>query len=156
MIENIVDKIDLVFENCDAMSFSEDEIKYLKLNNISFDIERITCNAIYKNYYVEDVLIALYKEADKEHYELDIEDYKTSKFKRIEQWPDITDIEIFYKDGHKECYCVEWEDLEEDSQSNSRQKIWKNNSGDLYVVISKKPLEDFIDKEWENDISGIF
>ena len=153
-----IKNINFVFENCDEIMIDGKYIGDIMLNNIKTSIQRVAINAVERMDICEEFIVEIFKEANGERYEFGIENehYKQMIFDRFADGQDITQIELTLVDHHgKEemyHYYLKWEDGDEMGCTNTLQKAYLSNPGNLYIVVSDNPnIEDHMDWDTLND-----
>ena len=152
--------ITFTLENCDQITIDGKYIGGFYVGDIKSEIHRIACNSIMKMDTTHEFAIEINKNADKEHFELGCENYKTTTFARLVNISDITSIEFELEEQYVEDgkipkvehydYYVNW--TVESDYTNDSQKSYISKPGHLYLVISKdKNIEDYFDKEEIDD-----
>jgi len=146
-----IKKVEFIFENCEHFSIDANYFGDFCIENIHENIYRCGLNAIGKFIVADTVVFEIYSEADT-LYNCFGED--RNKFDRIKSYMDITSLELVYDDGSIETIYVDYEDSIEGQlgTSNTNQKVYKSELGNLYIVIAKdEDIEDFFNKEDIND-----
>lgn len=135
----LVKSIDLVFENCEVISFDLKVLGAFLIDDIHPNIRNLGCNAIGKMLCADTVVLEIFKEGNAEYHPFQ---ESTHKFDRILNSKDITQITVKYQDG-EEDYWVQYKGV----YSNEYQKNYLSKQGNLYIVIGKgKKLHQFFDK----------
>lgn len=138
-----VDHIDIIFENCDLIeNINHENIGYFNIEKIRPVVQRWACNCIDKNLMADKVEIELKKEVDHIHYDFGMvndESSKTTVFKRIQDYRDITHIDVFYDDGTNEYYNVDYMESWNGwlGTPNINHKNWIDENGSLWIKIEK-------------------
>lgn len=136
--------IDLVFENCEWVRFTEG-VGHFHLGKFETSVDRVAMNSIRKHTLVKEVAMQISKDAKYERDKNFSDD--TPIFERIIKWNDITHIDIGYVDGSEESYYVDYEEPEGEEDMlgapNINQKSVISDGGNLYIVIHKeKDIKD--------------
>lgn len=139
-----VEYIDLVFENCEWVRFTEG-VGHFHLGKLEPSIDRVAMNSIRKHTLVKEVAMQISKDAKYQRDKNFSDD--THIFERIVKWNDITHIDIGYEDGSEESYYVDYAEPEgkedELGAPNINQKSVISNGGNLYIVIDEeKDIKD--------------
>ena len=142
-----VKKIELVFENCDYVEIQPEDIANLVINNISEKIRRIACNSISKYKVIDDMVITLTRNANKQYAPLGFIEDKEYIFDRITGWNDITSIDITYEDDTTDYITVTW--TGDSDYNNDSQHSLLTPQGNLIIVIGNNvnSVEDYLHKE---------
>lgn len=137
--------IELIFENCDWVRFTEG-VGHFHLGKFETSIDRIAMNSIRKHTLVKEVAMQISKDAK---YQRDKNfDDNTHIFERIVEWNDITHVDIGYEDGSEESYYVDYVEPEGEEDMlgapNINQKSVISDCGNLYLVIDRdKAVKDY-------------
>lgn len=139
MSDMTLEKVDIVFENCEVISIPYSHIKYMGVENITSSLYKHFNNDKLDEMLQSDyVKIILSKNAN---VECDGFPFKNSLtvFERLE-WNDITHLDIFYKDYEdgqvKNKYiAVNWDDTNE--WKNTYQVTKVDKRGNLTATIGK-------------------
>lgn len=155
-----IKEITFTLENCDNITIPGNYIGSFCVTDIKKYISRLSGNYIGEYDIAESFFIEIHRNADMFHKQFgEIQNFGYTKFKRLTEWNDITDInfeiEECWDDGktsnHKYSYKVIWHD--EDEFNNRYQKTHISTCGHLYIVISTdKEIFDVFDKEEIEDI----
>ena len=160
--------ITFVFENCDEITIDGKYIGDFLVDDIHTYFSRIACNSINKREVVHTFAIEIHKDANKERYQFDqtdYEDWKQLTFDRLKA-NDITHIEFeleesYVEDGETSIkeqynYAINYSEDENLFYENKSQKSYISKDGNFYIVVSEdKNIEDFFNKEWIDDSSGM-
>ena len=149
-----VKSIEFIFENCECFSIDAKYFGELYLTDFRTSIHRVSSNAILKMNLVDTVVMEIFSEGNGKYNPLGDEDEVNNFFDRLQTYDDITSISVTYDDDTVEEYYVDYKEAVEDQlgSPNIYQHTYMNNSGDLYIVISKdKDIFDFLDEEVIND-----
>lgn len=152
--------ITFVLENCDTVTINGKYICTFIVDDIKTSIHRIACNSIRRMDTANEIVIEIHKNADKPHYELGLDSYKTTAFEILARYGCITSIEFeleeqYIEDGKNPetehyNYYVSW--TGDNEYENDSQKSYISKPGHLYLVINKdKGIEDYFDKEEIDD-----
>ena len=130
MLDKVI-SIELVFENCEMMTFEQDDIVDLELGNITTNILKVAVNGIVKKVYANEVYIELKKESNSKFVSFGDEGYK---FDRILRYNDIVLMDLHFEDGRIETYhvCYNGEEI------NSNQNVVLKDNGNLVIDIKDK------------------
>lgn len=148
-------EITFVFENCDSLTIPGNYIGSFCVTDIKKYIARRASNFIGEYDVAESFMIEIHKNADRFHKQFgEIQNYGYTKFKRLTDWNDITNIEFEIEEcldginvsNKKYSYDVDWH--EDDEFNNRYQKSYISELGHLYIVIvANKDIFDVFDKE---------
>lgn len=152
--------ITFTLENCDQITVDGKYIGDFYVGDIKSEIRRIACNSIMKMDISKEFAIEIHKKANKEHFELGCESFKTTVFEVLTRCNDITSIEFELEDQYVEDeeipakeyydYFVNW--CGDSDYDNDAQKSYISKPGHLYLVIDKNSkIEDYFDKEEIDD-----
>lgn len=144
-----IEKIRLVFENLETCYIDAEEIGFICVDDIQENIHRIACNSIANLKTAKNIFIELLidRPINLEGDDNDNSYQNTSLFKRIENYNDITSIEVYYKDGTTDEIYPTYKETASFSNEYQHSIIEKNNQ--LYIVISKQ-FQSFRDKFGED------
>lgn len=156
-MENLgIEKIVLVFENCEMMEIPGWYLTEFSIRDVKMHICRVACNAIEKYHVPESVLIGIAAEFDQLYGQEDgaFDDTEMSRFDRIRKWHDITSIDIFFEREYVDDKCevmelrVPYDSEREDpfGAENILQTVCHNEYGDLILAIG---YDDVIRQEAE-------
>lgn len=155
-MQDEIKKIELVCENCEVITLEGKHIGDLDIDNIKSSIERIACNSIREINSCDSFSISIHRDADNinrdETWIFGNTDGDRSPLNRLLKYNDITSVCVYFTDKTKlpKDIYVPWND--EDDYSNTYQKAYINNFGDLFIVIDKnKLLEDIFKAEEMNN-----
>lgn len=139
-----VKSIDLVLENCEVITISEEHIGSFYCKDITATIARIACNRIAKEQYCREFYLEIHKDAD-QHYSIFGSKSEETAFKRL-ACPDITGINITYEDGTTEYCIMPWKDADRTGCNNEYQTSYVSKRGNMHICICKdKSIEDIVD-----------
>lgn len=130
--------IEIEFENCEIMHISSDDIEYMSFDNITKNI--VSYNGKDCCYFnvCEYMILILKPSANKEYLQFGMDEWKTTKFDRLQTYLDITNIYIKYEDSTDEFNVTpKWDG---DDYSNFLQKSYFNENGNLIIEIGN--IED--------------
>lgn len=130
-----VKQIELVFENCEDMTFLPKQIGAFWCSDITAQVGRIACNSISKQLWCKELFLELYPVANQKYDSFGHKSEDTT-FERICRFDDITGIEITYEDGSKDYILLPWN--EEGNYTNKHQSSQIDENGRLYVLVSKE------------------
>ena len=145
MIKNLT----FVLENCEHITVKGNTIGSFDIMGIEKVIRRVACNEIGKYEVANSVAIELFPEADTKYNSFG-EVSKSTAFKRLSEYADITGIEIEYENGEIESFLVDYDTGEYDylGADNINQKTYISTQGNLYILIdTKKALFDVFPKD---------
>lgn len=128
-----LDYLEFILENCDTIRVEGKNICLFRIEDIETSFYGNSNYAI-KQERANLFCIELKPQANKVHYELEEEDWKTTVFTRLKQHSDITGIR-FKLDGQEYYYVIDWN--EEDEYNNSYQTSFESSLGYLYIKISR-------------------
>lgn len=151
-----VKSIGFGFENCEYFSIDAKYFGAFQLSDINTRIQRVACNSISRMDLVDSVVMEIFSEGNGE-YLSGFGDEKVKFFDRIVAYNDITSITVIYDDDSEETYWVNYKEEVEDQlgSPNVYQQTEMNKFGDLYLVISPKPMPHFFDDKVINDEDSI-
>ena len=163
MVGSKLKEIKFVLENCDWITIPGNYIGSFCVTDIKKYIARKAMNYIGEYEVAESFMIEIHSEADRFHKQFgQIQNVGHTKFKRLMDWKDITNIEFEIEDCldeenttcKKYSYGVDWH--EDDEFDNRYQKTYLSPSGHLYIVISAdKDIFDVFDKGEIDDVDCI-
>ncbi len=130
-----VEKIEIVFENCDCLTFKIRDFYDFVIENVRPRVNRVGSNCIAKS-NIADIYFHIFKGADKSYNEFGQEDWERSKFERIKNGCDITSVVLTYGDGTSEEFYPVWIDKDPNGCTNSCMEARITERGDLKVVIT--------------------
>ena len=142
-------------ENCECITVKGNTIGSFDITGIEKVVRRIACNEIRKYEAAKSIAIELFPEADTKYNSFG-ETSKSTVFKRLTDYADITSIEIEYDDGETDYFWVEYDTGEYDylGADNINQKTYISTQGNLYILIDEKkalfdvfPKDEIEDKE---------
>ena len=151
-----IKSIELVFENCESVTFERNVIGTVNIEDIKRVFRRIACNSISSYTTAETVAIEIFADGNAEYDPFKVDD-KERVFDRIARWIDITYIVIGYENGDAEELYVDYDSGEKDDMlgaPNVNQKTYLSDLGNLYIIISAKDVnfeDQFGSKEELND-----
>lgn len=161
-IELGIEKVELVFENCETLVVPAWYIGEFCLKDIRTEIARQAMNHIGKMQTAYGVLIEISKLFDGTFRGFGEPDDVLTNFKRIEKWGDITSIAVYYE----RCFADEPEQFdsffvdynEPESEAgmlgarNEDQHVVYDKCGNLILYIGKdKDLKELADSLAERD-----
>lgn len=153
-----VKNIDLVLENCEVLKFDSKYIGRFYMTNITRTISRKASNFISESYSAENVFLQLFSEGnDSIAFE---QSWSSNEFPfdRLQQYPDIVAIDVFYEDGSNDYILVNWLGNSDEINRNQTTKL-NEYTGDLFLVISgKETVESYFEDVLVEDESyyGLF
>lgn len=143
------------FENCDWIAIDGKYVGDFLVDELHTYFKRTACNAIEKVDAADVFAIEIHKDANKERYQFEqnqYDDLKQMTFDRLSNCRDITDIqfelevpvdEILSK-VEKYDYWIHW--VGDSDYENEAQTNYISKDGHLYIVVAKdKGIEDFFD-----------
>lgn len=153
-----IKSVQLALENCETIEIGKEDIGKFYVSDIKRSISRRAVNSISDSLSAEEVCIQISSKANcHKSFISTWHDGEVKPFDRLMKHDDITALCINYQDGKSEHIYVNWGGDSE--YNNDYQSIAVNeNTGDLYLVISKKKnvgdyfKEDLIEEEtyvWE-------
>lgn len=154
-MQDQIEKIKFYLENCESIAIEGKHIGHLNIDNITYSISRMACNAIEEMYTAHHFAISINRDANVNQDMImlghKIDNRTLKPFSRLVQYPDITSIFIHFKGiNEPKQFFVTWDS--EDDQNNNNQKAYVNSFGDLFIVIDKElSLEDIFPKEQIED-----
>ena len=133
----IIRKLTIIFENCESITFSENEIGNLTVAEISEEIRRIASNCLANVKTAKIIQVEILPLGNREFESLDT---KQNTFDRIKKYKDITALEFCYDSGEIETICVEYncDNPFEETFENNNQKIEETETNSLLITISNK------------------
>ena len=136
-------KLTILFENCEALDFTIDEIKHISLKNFNRHYEfmsgSVASHELDLN-VVSDVHITLKKSSNKEYNPFNCEKLKTTVFDRVSNFNDITSIELTKEDGISELFYVPYDEgnnVGVVGATNINQHSYMDGDGNLHIIISE-------------------
>lgn len=145
--------LELHFENCESLRLETNVLGCVHLGKISKEISRIGCNCIAEQYFVMEVALEIFAEAEELSSWTECYDPDQFKLRRIEEYNDISCIKVFYEDGTDHVYYINYNaETEMLGAPNVNQISRFSNLGNLYVVISEdRDFEYYFSDEKIND-----
>lgn len=155
--------IKLEFENTDYMVFEPKDFVYFSMDDIWTEIKSFGFGGIDKYVHADTVEMQIKWEANDWHEPFENSNSKHDEFKfdRIQDYDDITHIDVVYDDRTTERYVVNWEDASEYGEENKKQISVTINDGLLIRIANdvwwdtkdsgKKWRYEQTDKEKEED-----
>lgn len=134
-----VKRVDLVFENCEVISLSNDMFKALIFDDI---VEQKTVNCYqYENGENQSNKCCKYMTIDinQKGYEQKMEWEGITLEERLKRGNDITYINLIYKDNSEERIYVIWN--EENDFNNKYQRVFRIDEDTISVVIENNNTE---------------
>lgn len=131
-----IETLELVFENCETIIFKGEDIKYLNISVKEKKFIKHKADINLNTFYIlSELFLELNKSANKEYYPFDINDekYKTTKFDRIKDCRDITQIYIEYDNGKEDIFYIDFKD--DDDFINNNQNVKKDKDENLIIFI---------------------
>lgn len=147
-----IKELGIGLENCEYITIPRNVIGRIIIDGIREKIQRVACNSIASQKIADTVVIEIYKEGNTT-YESFPQDDEPLIFDRINQYDDITMIEVVYEDDTVDEFYVKY-DVEEDylGAPNTRQKSKISELGNLYLVIDDEHFEKwFVDEDINNE-----
>jgi hypothetical protein len=166
---NGISRIELGFENCEAITIDGKYIGDFDVFNIHTDINRMGCNYIGKIQSCDSFIIEIYRDANTINRPFGIEDeFGVKTFERILMYNDITSITVYYDEkdenhndietSNSDCIYAPYQSEDDDQlgSPNIYQSTYINSFGDLYIVIDKeKKIFDLFNEKEINDSYGL-
>lgn len=150
----VLEKIDFILENCEVISIDGKYVNTFLVDDISHYFSRVGMNCIMKIKRANTFAIEIHKNADEDYCSFGLRDFKQKKFKRLIDYPDITQIR-FILDGEEYLYYLDWND-EASSCYNSYQSCYLTDEGHLYISVAKdKTIYDFFPQDYLLDNEAI-
>ena len=149
---NRLNEITFGLENCESITVQGKYVGEFRATDFRKEIARVAMNAICEQEVCEKFFLELHRDADKEYAPFGIDDSKTTVFRRLTEFGDITSIQftltdddVYYEckvasdENTKECDYLLVYDSEYDSlgANNRNQKSFLSDNGWLYIVVSK-------------------
>lgn len=138
--------VSLVFENCESISFEPSAIGNFSMDGLHTGIGRVAVNSVSKHDFVDDVFLELYLDKGLSLHLFDKNTVDVLRERLMHN--DITSVNLTYRDGHDESYCVEYDEGDfsgELGAPNILQDTYLDGDK-AYICISKsKRVSDFID-----------
>ena len=134
-------QIELIFENCERITFEANDIGRIHIGPIKTVIDRVAINSITEQHICRDFWAEIHKDADIPYFPFDDETMVKKKFERITDFDDITWIRVVFNDGTEREIAVEWRDEYPDKEwtvNNLNQHSYISKCGHLYILISPK------------------
>lgn len=144
-----VESIELVLENCESITVKRKYIGDFWCDDITSTVARIAMNSISKYQKCKEFFLSLHKDADGIYNSFGSPS-KSTVFTRLTDFPDITSVNVKYKDGSEEMYFVPWEDADESGSNNCYQTSFISKCGHIYIYIGERPMEEAIDLDMES------
>lgn len=127
---------EFVFENCECLEISANDVGYCCLSDIQEKIERWAVNAIVKSKIVNNVEFTLKRSADVPYVPpYDSFCNQQSTFDRIMRHSDITQIKVKYEGGNSELFYPVWSNIDE--YRNYYQETILHSNGELEIRINQ-------------------
>ena len=138
-----IQRLDLVFENCDVYSLNAEMIVICIIdkiyNNIGINCFQYENGEVFDSIHCEEFCIVINQKGLQVKGRLD-EDILE---KRLE-FKDITHIDIIYNDGTNEYITMPWDDIKSEYtnalQHNYYCNFWYTEGECIVVIIQKEPL----------------
>lgn len=154
-MEKEIKELVIGFENCEDITIPRNGIGEFLLDKIHPVVRRMACNSISKYWAASEVVMEIFKEADRTYHPFGCLD-ESNTLKRLSAFSDITSISVSYTDGTEETYLVDYDEGENEGQlgaENVNEDIYISDLGNVYIVIAKgKKVEDYFDKEFINNV----
>ncbi|WP_440118416.1 hypothetical protein [Paenibacillus sp. QZ-Y1] len=130
-----IEKVKLVFENCDSLDFKVDEIDRLDFSDIRKRKYMINDDKIIEINQCALFDIGIKSKANKPYYpfEQDGQVEPIMKFDRIKEERDLVAISVQYIDGTEDYIYVPWDD-EKSDYVNYKQQVTSDEDY-LYILI---------------------
>ena len=143
--------IEFVFENCDALSIPKNCLGYVYIDGIKSQIKRIAANSISKVQIASEIVLEIFNEGNIPYSEFDQNNLEILKFQRLQDYKDITPLNITFSDGTTEQYLVDY-DEKDPSMENKNESVYLSELGNLYIIIKENgKLEDYFETTMLND-----
>lgn len=146
---NEVESIELVLENCESITIERKYIGDFWCEDITTTVARIAMNSISKYQKCKEFFLSIHKDADCIYNSFGSPS-KYTAFTRLTDFPDITSVNVKYKDGIKETYFVTWEDADESGSNNCFQTSFISECGHIYIYIGERPMTEAVDLDMES------
>lgn len=132
-----VEKIELVFENCETLIIPIKRIGHFIIDDIHKCIHRIAMNSISELNIADTIFIEIFNRK------------RNPNLYRISNYKDITQIWLTFNDSSEECYYVDYKEPEghEDDLGapNINQSTYIQENGDILLTIAAgKTWHDFM------------
>lgn len=125
--------VEFGLENCEVLSIEGKYIGNFSVQNLKSSIKK-HYDSITHMTTCDLFAIAISKEANKDYFAFDIEEFKHNTFKRLSNG-DICSVDLIYDDGSKDEFYIDW--VGESEYKNEAQDSYVSKLGDLYIVVSK-------------------
>ena len=144
-----VEKIELVFENCESLVLPIKRIGKFIIDDIHKGINRSTVNSINEWDTADTVFMQIFNRN------------RTKKLYRICNFQDITAIYLTFDDNDEKCYYVDYDEPEElEGQigaPNENQSTYITDKGDILLTIAKgKTWNDFMSLDEKLDKKDVY
>jgi hypothetical protein len=137
-----VKQIDVVFENCEVVTFPKEYIGQFYLGELKEVISRRACNQIDKHLLADKLILEV-----RDRAALNTKTYSGNAFDRVKAYDDITHIDIIYEDGSNDYIGLDYDEGESEGilgANNINQKSRINKFGDLELLVGKDlQFEDY-------------
>ena len=140
--EPVIESIELIFENVECINIKSEYILDMILSDVNTYIVHKKMSNGSINYVESEiakgVTLRLSKDADQDYSPFGLDDnlsqsYMTTVFSRILKYPDITHIEIRYRNGVTRTIEVSWPQDSDDSNAYQTSEI--TGDGSLLIEI---------------------
>lgn len=152
-----IKQLKLIFENCETITIDRKYIGALDIDNIKKSISRNACNSISSNLSCDSFVISINRKLPIEKLSSwtigDVLEERNPLI-RIQQYNDITGIEVIYENDTSEYIFIQWGG--DSDYSNEYQKVYVNDFEDVFIVIDKdNDLDYYFDMEEINNKDNI-
>lgn len=130
-----IKEIELVFENCQTMTFKAEQIKNIHIGNISQQVNRIAANAIAMLIYSDDVMIDIEKSTPFTEDELNLLDEVS-----------ITFLILKDEDGNETTIYVPFKDEDDDSSLNQYERKLTTDRTTNIIIGDEEAIRKFDEK----------
>lgn len=133
-----IKQITFGLENCDAITIDGKDISRLKIDNIGRSIRKVGSVYVSNSYIAKDFAIKIDKRANIRYKQFGCL-AETYIFARLTSFPDIVDVVVTLidDDGSVSKYSILLDWAGDSDEINEAQTTCFNESGDLYIVVSK-------------------
>lgn len=129
----IIEKVELVFENCETIEFTEDEIHFVYFEGINTSKYMDNDNNVIEDTRCEHYNMAFKLSANKAYYPFGVQGIGPKmKFDRIQECKDITAVGMTYTDNSEEYIYILWND--EISEYENRNQTVNVDEKYFYVI----------------------
>lgn len=155
-----IEKIDIVFENCEVFTIKGKDINQLIIEDIHESISKIAINTIANQKIANSILLHISNDANEYVKEqgFQIHDEIPKGLMRIAEYNDITQICLYYNDATNETIYPSW--VGDCEYSNEAQETYfiencenKELNGFLIVIVSNLNKRNQMLKEYCNSLT---